>query len=921
MSLKIPMPTAADLNRMTYKGAAKLREEMTRPGGQPEKLDFGTMPVCSNCDAPIMTEAIGMLWMQVRHLLLQETNWKVGRYGTENHKFFCEKNKFQKSKRFSSFSLGENWSRMALSPNLTYVLIMVFSEPKALDTGAYRVALLPISLSQTPEVPDDADGCGPFRVGPVEGYQDGYLLLLDQYLDEKAGWKLEERLIPKLCFEPSSEPMIASSANVVDWKSWYQWRGLSLESPAALLMHYPLTKLNIHYLGPEAELNMLPLFSELALLLPYTDIRLTFFGFAVHNIVQQARKKSIAAKAKRNEPVYAYTSPATMGGSTLSIYLHGEHENWDPRFMSTSDDIPDAIVALNAGLLSYKAWAYVIIFCHMENKPFGVTEYAEQSAEVQTDSFPKMIHNVMPSFGAHLGTAELENLVTPRQYLIEFNPFQQPGQRSLGSIRLPNVSNGFTIRVIGRDAEEAKEVTVPSGIPSVSNEGLMDDYIATVPPLLVFVYAVTATCSTINLLLRPYLIKNMSSFKRRVPSKQAEGYLSHVRLYFLHRITILPTVNWWKNTLSLKALHAVKECASLHDDALSFAKECMWMPSSSSNTPTPTPPVNNDDDDDDESATQSEEKIKIAWRYEQMGRFQTTVTSSNLSTDDFCNTFDLTTRIPSLVIDDARNAKRLLLLNLNANCDVASSITGIIKQIQDVLASTSPTEVVRLCIPSLGSPEWEEQSPTDILHFLHSLAPLAASASACLCLCPGWVQKVGWVTDAAISMAGFGANPSLVALFPSHHGLLQIHKLPAPHSILPASDKYSTLRGLSSSAGASVGSGENNLAFKCMRKRLLFETMHLDLEGGVTERRTTPSSNAISLDAGIAHTHEVLDVADKGRSLATVEVELEQPVEIKVGLSSALSQSVGDIAITPSKPRKPKKRVAFHSDKPDLYDF
>jgi elongator complex protein 4 len=36
----------------------------------------------------------------------------------------------------------------------------------------------------------------------------------------------------------------------------------------------------------------------------------------------------------------------------------------------------------------------------------------------------------------------------------------------------------------------------------------------------------------------------------------------------------------------------------------------------------------------------------------------------------------------------------------------------------------------------------------------------------------------------------------------------------------------------------SSGGRENNIAFKCMRKRLVFETHHLDAEGGVGERRT-----------------------------------------------------------------------------------
>ena len=198
-------------------------------------------------------------------------------------------------------------------------------------------------------------------------------------------------------------------------------------------------------------------FSELALLLPYTDIKLTFFGYAVHKIVQKANKKSIAAKAKQKEPVYTYRSPASMGQSTLAIYLDGDHENWDPRFASITDNLPDAIVALNAGLLSYKTWASVILFCHIEEMPFGVTEYAEQSAEMQRDSFSKTIHNAIPSLGPRMSTAQLEDLVKPRQYPIELNPFQRPGQRPIGSTRLPNVSNGFTIRIVGRDSIMKKE--------------------------------------------------------------------------------------------------------------------------------------------------------------------------------------------------------------------------------------------------------------------------------------------------------------------------------------------------------------------------------------------------------------------------------------------------------------------------------
>lgn len=224
-----------------------------------------------------------------------------------------------------------------------------------------------------------------------------------------------------------------------------------------------------------------------------------------------------------------------------------------------------------------------------------------------------------------------------------------------------------------------------------------------------------------------------------------------------------------------------------------------------------------------------------------------------------------------------------------------------------------------------------------MLRFLYALRRMLRRyphACACVSLAPhfctdlwggtGWIQKVGWMTDAAISLSGFGgaheliflcvrvddsaaANPAFTALFPSHHGLVQVHKLPAPHSILPTSDKYSTLRGLSSSAAANIGTGENNLAFKCTRKRLIFETMHLDLEGGVAERRTTPLSTAINLDAGLVHTH----VTENITGLASVAVELEGGMK-----SRSLDTECGG-----TRKLKAKKKVAFRAERPDLYDF
>ena len=197
---------------------------------------------------------------------------------------------------------------------------------------------------------------------------------------------------------------------------------------------------------------------------------------------------------------------------------------------------------------------------------------------------------------------------------------------------------------------------------------------------------------------------------------------------------------------------------------------------------------------------------------------------------------------------------------------------------------------------------------------------------------PGWIQKLAWLSDACVSLTAFtgaqphltpfssfltyhAANPSLSALFPSHHGFVHIYSLPAPYTLLPPSDKFSSLRGLSSS-------GENNLAFKCMRKRLIFETLHLDVEGGVGERRTTPSTTATVLEESShshhhhSHTHDTL--VQEGSS-AKVEVQLEGVQEQVAKVQ--IQESPAEPRPSAFKKAKPKKKVGFHSDRPDIYDF
>ena len=148
------------------------------------------------------------------------------------------------------------------------------------------------------------------------------------------------------------------------------------------------------------------------------------------------------------------------------------------------------------------------------------------------------------------------------------------------------------------------------------------------------------------------------------------------------------------------------------------------------------------------------------------------------------------------------------------------------------------------------------------------------------------------------SICALTADPALIAAFPTYHGILRIHTLPTTTTFTPTSDRTSLLRGLYASASHEMGLSENNLGFKTTRKKLLIETLHLDVEGGVSERRTTPAT--------------VVDAPTKIRGGPKVEI---------VAIDSRPVPSAAAVVEVAAKRTKPKKSVGFVSDKPDLYDF
>lgn len=118
----------------------------------------------------------------------------------------------------------------------------------------------------------------------------------------KSSWMIDTWDLPTpLC--PCCEPTSPVSTCLSSWEDYYHWRCLPFHSPAALLLHWPLTIyhcfqvsgiqssisantdiLRIHYLGPEKEILQLGVFGELVALFPGVQLQLDFVGPAVPHL-------------------------------------------------------------------------------------------------------------------------------------------------------------------------------------------------------------------------------------------------------------------------------------------------------------------------------------------------------------------------------------------------------------------------------------------------------------------------------------------------------------------------------------------------------------------------------------------------------------------------------------------------------------
>ncbi|KAL9246439.1 hypothetical protein vseg_019974 [Gypsophila vaccaria] len=253
-------------------------------------------------------------------------------------------------------------------------------------------------------------------------------------------WNLSSTCAP--CTDPGS-PL---SKQLSSWKEYYEWRSIQLDSPAALLLQWPLTIyravqlnahrmpkseaskeiLNIHYLGPDKELSQLAVFGELLALLPHFHVHIELVGPAVPEN-RDGEIINLETFAYCNDKDCKCKMPSADRSSAVTLrLLKGFYHD---RFKDTVKDcFPHLIVAPNAGVAAYPSWKETIELIHLLNVPAVFTDFCEEAA--------------------HMAAACLSSITGCEPTLpIELNPFRQPMAVEDSVLNLPCYSNCFTFGI------------------------------------------------------------------------------------------------------------------------------------------------------------------------------------------------------------------------------------------------------------------------------------------------------------------------------------------------------------------------------------------------------------------------------------------------------------------------------------------
>ncbi|XP_022105745.1 elongator complex protein 4-like [Acanthaster planci] len=254
---------------------------------------------------------------------------------------------------------------------------------------------------------------------------------------------------------------------------------------------------------------------------------------------------------------------------------------------------------------------------------------------------------------------------------------------------------------------------------------------------------------------------------------------------------------------------------------------------------------------DNEGAVSSEDRMKIAWRYEHLPKHQSTP-----STHRFGHFYDLSKSMPS----DRLSSISCHCVPMNDESGSVSPYLRLFQHIEQQITEggfsllhkqSSNRNILRIAIHSLASPLWGEEQVVsqgvELCQFLHALrALLRNSLAVCVITMPthlfadvAVIRRVERLCDTAVRLESFaGSDKEKNPVYKEYHGLFHIKQLPRLNSL------------------SGHMPDTTDLAFKLKRKKLTIEKLHLppELSETVSRPQEDPVLSAIAPSLGCGST-------------------------------------------------------------------
>ncbi|XP_048372814.1 zinc finger MYND domain-containing protein 15 [Sphaerodactylus townsendi] len=246
------------------------------------------------------------------------------------------------------------------------------------------------------------------------------------------------------------------------WKEYYQWRGLPLGAPLAVILSYPLTtyyiithlapqhfpelnilnkhSLRIHVVEAGRELGLLMVFWELSVLLPHVSLELLFVGGALppeldgqQFLLQRDEEEGVSVRSGLEARSKGGRRELQLGFSARPYHLLQAPK-------------PDLVIGFNSGFALKETWLSSLPRLQSLRVPAYFTECSEYSCAVDEAA-------VSMATGGSASPALM-------------NPFRSPFRQAGIDNTMPWYTNAFIFHLIYKTAaNNHRQAPVPPSLP------------------------------------------------------------------------------------------------------------------------------------------------------------------------------------------------------------------------------------------------------------------------------------------------------------------------------------------------------------------------------------------------------------------------------------------------------------------------